>query len=148
MKNLSKNYIRTQIETASKPQLLIMLFDGAIRFVEQARAALVANSLDESHNVLVRSQRIVLELVAALDRSRIEPDLYRNLTSLYMFVYRRLVSANMERRADHAEEALSLLRHLRETWTMAIEKMDPETKREISLRSTTIAEPQSLSVRG
>ncbi|MBI4614413.1 MAG: flagellar export chaperone FliS [Planctomycetes bacterium] len=148
MKALSKNYLKTQIETASKPQLLLLLFDGAIRFAERAKSDLAEKNFEGSYNGLVRAQRIVVELLSALDATKIPPELYKNLTGLYAFVYRRLVAANMERRAESIDEAVSILRHLRETWVQAIEKMDPETKKSLSRETAPPMEARSLSVRG
>ncbi len=148
MNPLSRNYLKTQVETASRPQLLIMLFDGAIRFTDRARADIEARQFESSYNMLVRAQRIMIELMSALDAKQVPPDLHRNLTSLYAFVYRRLVAANIERNVGPADEALQILRHLRETWILAIEKMDPEVRKQVAQTGAATGEPRSLSVRG
>ena len=148
MNTRSRNYLKTQVETASKPQLLIMLFDGAIRFTERAKCELESNNYEGSHASFVRAQRIMVELISALDESQIPDDLYRNLTGLYGFVYRSLVSANIERSSAPAGEALQILRHLRETWTLAVEKMDPEVRRQVVAGTVVAGRHQSLSVQG
>lgn len=148
MNPLSRNYLKTQVETASKPQLLIMLFDGAIRFTDRARVEIEARQFESSFNLLVRAQRIMVELMSALDAKQVPPDLHRNLTSLYAFVYRRLVAANIERSVAPCDEALQILRHLRETWLLAIEKMDPEVRKQSVSGTVATGEPRSLSVRG
>jgi flagellar biosynthetic protein FliS len=64
----------------------------------------------------------MLELANGLRRDA-NPELVDQMTSLYGFVYRRLVEANMQRDAAAVEDALKILRHQRETWTLVIEKI-------------------------
>jgi flagellar protein FliS len=99
-----------------------MLFDGAIRFAEQARPKMTDKDIEGAHNLLIRAQRIVLELVSALDKA-IGDELYKNLTGLYVFIYGRLIEANMQRNSALVDEAIRILRMLRGTWAEAIEKM-------------------------
>ncbi|MDQ7780373.1 MAG: flagellar export chaperone FliS, partial [Planctomycetota bacterium] len=74
------------MRTATKEQLLLMLFDGAIRFTDQARPKMEKKDLEGTHVLLVKAQRITLELISALDKS-IGAEIYNNLTGLYTFVY-------------------------------------------------------------
>ena len=60
-------YQRTQIETADQGKLLLMLYEGALRFLGRARKALQDEDPEASNNNLVRVQDIVAELMASLD---------------------------------------------------------------------------------
>ena len=148
MKALSKNYLRTQVETATAPQLLIMLFDGAVRFAEKGKVDLEAQSYEASYEALVRAQRIVVELTGALDREVLSDDLHANLSGLYGFIYRRLVEGNVNRSVEPVEEALKILRHVRETWLLAIEKMDPALRKDLAAKASGATEHRALSVHG
>jgi flagellar protein FliS len=118
-RDTAKHYLEMQITTASKEQLLLMLFDGAIRFSEQAKEKIAARDIEGSHKLLIRAQRIMIELLSALDRS-VGDELYGNLSGLYNFIYFRLVRANVRRDAALIDEALKILRSLRETWGEAV----------------------------
>ena len=114
-----RRYLETQILTASRERLLLMLYDGAIRFAEQGRDALAAKELEKAHESLVKVQRIVVELWCALNPS-VDPELSKTLGGLYAFLYLRLVHANVHRDLHAADEAIGVLRRLREAWGEAV----------------------------
>lgn len=143
----ANHYLKTQVQTASKEQLLLMLFDGAIRFSEQAKARIEARDFEMSYLLLVKSQRIVMELITALDAKRIEAELFQNLMSLYNFIYQKLVEANMRRRTESIDQAVGILRHLRDTWAEAIRRMEPEARAEL-VANTTHPHSAGLLVEG
>ena len=110
-------YLKSRVMTATPEQLQLMLYDGAIRFAEQGKAALTERRFDRSYDRLTRAQRIVTELQAALRRDR-SPELCDRLGGLYAFAYRRLVEANIGHDPSLVDEALEVLRYQRETWTL------------------------------
>ena len=122
----SGGYLETKVFTASREQLLLMLFDGAIAFSEQAKVKIEEKDIEGSYHLLLRAQRILLELVSALDR-KIGEDLYRNLVGLYLFCYRKLVEANIKKDLALVDDALRILSHLRDTWREAVAKAREET---------------------
>ena len=118
----SREYLKNAVMTARSEQLHLMLLDGAIRFATRGLEAIRAADIEACFNALERAQRITLELANGLRRDA-NPELVDQMTSLYGFVYRRLVEANMQRDAAAVEDALKILRHQRETWTLVIEKI-------------------------
>lgn len=120
--NASNEYLRQAVLTATPEQLQMMLYDGAIRFARQARDALAQNDLSTSCEKLIRAQKIVLELDNGL-RPDVNPELCRQLSQLYRFVYRRLIDANIRRDTAALEEALRILEHQRETWKLLLERI-------------------------
>jgi flagellar secretion chaperone FliS len=118
----AQNYLRTKVLTATPEQLQLMLYDGAIRFSEQAKAALQARKFDQSFDLLSRAQKIITEMTASL-RHDVAPELCGKLASLYNFVYRKLVEANVEHTLQPLDEALSILRYQRETWVMLLDQL-------------------------
>ncbi len=121
----SARYLETQIQTASPDQLLLMLFDGAIRFSEQGKVLLLEKAFEQSNARLLRAQDIMLELMSALDTGIGEP-IYGNLMGLYRFVWERLIDANVRRDAAPIDESLKILALLRETWGEAVAKARQE----------------------
>lgn len=118
----AQHYLRTKVLTATPEQLQLMLYDGALRFGQQARAALDAQRYEESYTLIVRVQKIVLELISTLKHD-VAPDLCSKLAGLYNFVYRRLVDANVSHEVKALDEALEILRYQRETWAMLMQEL-------------------------
>jgi len=108
--------------TASPEQLQLMLLDGAVRYAQRGREALQKGDIEEAFNALERAQRIVLELNSGL-RREVNPELVDQMAALYDFVYRRLIDANIHREIEAADDALRILRHQRETWSLLIERL-------------------------
>jgi flagellar protein FliS len=122
MEKNAKQYLASEINTAPKELLLIMLFDGAIQFCEQAKIMNLERKIEESHNLLIRAQKIVLELMNAMDKS-MPSQIYGNLMGLYQFVYLRLIRANVKGDNALVDESLVILRDLRDTWHKAMDKI-------------------------
>jgi flagellar secretion chaperone FliS len=121
----SDEYLRTRVLTASAEQLQLMLYDGAVRFCEQARVAIEARQIEESFKALSRAQRIVLELCNSM-KDEVAPEMCANMRRLYIFCYERLVDANIKKELKPLDEALGVLRDLRQTWVLLMEKLQTE----------------------
>ncbi|MDH7577278.1 MAG: flagellar export chaperone FliS [Bacillota bacterium] len=110
-------YRQAQVLTAPPERLVLMLYDGAIRFLDEARAALNARDTARVHERVTRVQDILTELMATLDFSyEISGNLYR----LYEYLHGRLVQANLKKEAAPLDEVQRLLRELCDTWTQAL----------------------------
>ncbi|MGE0481654.1 MAG: flagellar export chaperone FliS [Phycisphaerae bacterium] len=118
-------YLKNAVLTAPPEQLQLMLIDGAIRFATRGRESIEQHNFEASFNALERAQKIVLELQAGLKRD-VHPRLVDQMNSLYMFIWRRLVDANMTREVGAVDDALRILRHQRETWLLLMEKLRDE----------------------
>lgn len=112
-------YQQAQIETASKERILVLLFDGMIRFSTLAKKALEVNDLAALGTNCVKVQNIVTELMATLDDQQ-AGETGQNLMRLYEFIHHSTVQANLERNARHLDDALAIIRPLRETWAEAV----------------------------
>ncbi len=108
--------------TARPEQLQLMLYDGAIRFVSQAREAIEKKEIENSFNLLTRAQNIVREMENGL-RHEVAPEICGQMASLYRFVFSRLVDANVNKDVQAVDDALKVLRHQRESWAMLADKI-------------------------
>jgi flagellar protein FliS len=115
-------YLESKVMTASKEQLMLMLFDGAIRFSSQAKIKIEEKNYFESCDLLTRAQKIMVELMSGLDREGLGESVYENLMALYEFVRSRLSFGNGRQDPAPIDEALKILVDLRETWSLAMEK--------------------------
>lgn len=119
MNQYVKQYQKSSIETASREQILIMLYDGAIQFLNKAKVAMQNKDIEATNNNLIGAQNIIQEFINSLDRE-IAPQLADNLTSLYEYFIRRLVHANLKKKIEPIDEVLSYLKSLKATWEKAI----------------------------
>ena len=113
-------YQNNQVQTASREQILLMLYDGAIRFVRQSREAIEAK--DNAAKLLYADKAIAIltEFRNTLDHE-VGGEIARNLDALYEFMIRELVRAKISNTAAVLDPVLRILRELRETWEQAIE---------------------------
>lgn len=111
-------YRQTQVSTASQGELLIMLFDGAIRFARQGREHLLRNEMEQASEKLIRTQNIVNELNFALNFDAGE--IAVNLQRLYEYIYDLLVQANIKKEPEKIDTALQMLGELKETWVQVV----------------------------
>ncbi len=108
-------YERTSVETADQRQLILMLYDGAIRFMRKAVQKIDGNDVEAAHNYLIRTRNIVSELLATLKPEK-AGDLGGNLRQLYIYIFNRLVEANLTKDKAAVEEVIGLMSTLREGW--------------------------------
>lgn len=119
MNQYVKQYQKSSIETASREQILIMLYDGAIQFLNKAKIAIQNKDFEGVHNNLIGAQNIIQEFINSMDRE-VAPQLAENLISLYEYFIRRLVQANMKRQIEPIDEVLRYMKSLKATWKKAI----------------------------
>ncbi|OCL27608.1 flagellar export chaperone FliS [Orenia metallireducens] len=122
--NPYQKYKNAQYETASPEQLLLMLYNGAIKFGRQAKEALENGDIQLSNNRLKRVQAIISELIVTLDMEK-GGEIAENLYSLYEYMNRRLIQANIRKDSEIVEEVLGLLQDLKEGWEDAIKQLKP-----------------------
>jgi flagellar secretion chaperone FliS len=118
----AQNYLRTKVLTATPEHIQLMLFDGAIRYAEQARPMLDQKKFEQSHTLITNAQKIVNQLLVSLKRD-VAPDLCANLAGIYTYVYRKLVEANLSHKIASLDEAIRLLKYQRETWVMLLQEL-------------------------
>ncbi|MGV3613719.1 MAG: flagellar export chaperone FliS [Fimbriimonas sp.] len=113
--NYVQEYRKNAVNGASPVQLVVMLYDGALRFMEAGRAAMVKGDLTAQNHNLQKAQRIVLELMATLNMDK-GGEISQNLMALYTFVLEQLVEANVHDEPTHIDNAMKTMSGLRESW--------------------------------
>ncbi|WP_019635626.1 flagellar export chaperone FliS [Paenibacillus fonticola] len=109
-------YRQSSVQTSTPSQLLLMLYDGAIRFVRGGIEGIKEGDYDKVNTLLNKAQSIVTELTVTLDYSY---EVSKGLASLYEYINHLLIDANIKKTAPPAEEALGYLLDLRDTWAQA-----------------------------
>lgn len=112
-------YQVNQVNTASAEQILLMLYDGAIRFTRQAIEGIAENKLDMKRQGISKTIAIVTEFSNTLDH-KIGGKIAEDLHELYDFMIRELIAANIGNDVDKLEAVEKLLVDLRQTWGEAV----------------------------
>lgn len=113
-------YQNNQILNASPEQILIMLYDGAIRFCRQAMHAMDNGDRKVQAEKISRSMAIVCEFANTLNHE-VGGEIATDLDALYSFMTRELTNANVKNDRKSLVTVEDLLVGLRETWVEAIE---------------------------
>lgn len=111
-------YKNNSVNYSSKEQLLLMLLDGAVRFSKVARQAIEDNNVKKAHEFIVKTQNIFYELIITLDISK-AGNWGKNMISLYEFIIRRLVDANIKKDINIIDEVIPLIENIKDTWNEA-----------------------------
>ncbi len=112
-------YLKNQIETSTPEQILILLYDGAIKNLMQSKIFIEKKEIENSHNCLIKAQKIIQELQNSLNKD-INTELYENLSGLYSYYIKRLIEANIKKDINPIDEVIEHLKGLRDTWKKAI----------------------------
>ena len=115
----AEEYKKNQIETAPPEKILIMLYDGAIRFLLLAKKAMQEQNLEKANANLIKAQHIIREFMDSLDME-VGGQMAVNLYNLYEYLHYRLVEANIKKEVVMIDEVLDHLRSLKATWQEAI----------------------------
>jgi flagellar protein FliS len=107
-------YRENAVLTATPEQLVVMLYDGANRFLTQSAVAMRERRAGLAGEKLRRAEAIIDELLATLDLS--VGVIAERLQALYLFFKEHLMAARLEQNADKVEEVARLMRELRGAW--------------------------------
>lgn len=125
MKNAYQKYKQTSIQSASREKLLLMLYEGAIKFLKLSITAAENKNIADRGMNIGRCYDIVLELNNTLDH-KVAPDIAKNLEQLYMFITDKLTQGNISGDPKPLREALKVLETLYEGWVKAVEQLKKE----------------------
>lgn len=110
-------YRTNSINTASPEELTLMLYNGAIKFCNQAIVSMENKDMENAHKYVIRVQDIIDEFIITLDRKY---PVSESFELMYDYINRRLVEANTTKDVIILNEVLGYLRELRDTWKEAM----------------------------
>jgi flagellar protein FliS len=116
--NPKQQILQKQIESASKEELTLMLYEGGVKFLNQAIVALEKNDIVKANNLILRTEDIVREFQLTLDHKYEE--ISKPLDQLYDYMHRRLVEGNLQKDVEILNEVLGMFREMRDTWKEAM----------------------------
>lgn len=121
-------YQQNQVSTASPEQILLMLYDGAIRFTREAISGVEGNKPELRIHGISKAMAIITEFSNTLNHD-IGGKIAEDLHELYGFMTRELTSANINNDVKKLKDVETLLVDLRQTWgeAVVINKLDKAT---------------------
>ncbi|WP_396623536.1 flagellar export chaperone FliS [Luteitalea sp.] len=108
-------YLQTQVQSRTPVELVVMLYDGAIKFLGQARDAMAARDMKAKRDAMSRGLAIVQELQNMLNMEA-GGEVAERLDALYTYILGRCYEANQQRDPAGLDEAIKLLTPLRDAW--------------------------------
>ena len=129
-------YKEVQISTAPRGKLILMLYQGAIKALKKSLELIDKKDFEGKGEQLIKAQDIVMELNLALDMEAGE--IPSSLRQLYLYVYRRLLNANLNLDKEAVNEAIRILETLYGAWEVAIQKVEGDIKGDVATSSFNI----------
>lgn len=122
-KNAHSTYQTVQVTTTDRGRLLLMMYEGAIKFLKQSKAGLEANDLAKFCRFLSKAQAIIAELMNTLDFEK-GGTIARDLDRLYDFMLFYLTEANIHRDARRIQKTIGLLDTIYRAYKAIIERKE------------------------
>lgn len=133
-------YKQTEINTANQGKLIVMLYDGAIKFLNIALENMDPQTYDVVNNNILKTQDIITELLLSLNTKE-GGEISTSLFNLYIYFKKKLLEANIEKNSDIIKEIINHLKELRDAW-------DKISSREAVTDSTNFNAKGSFSIEG
>ena len=108
-------YEETAVTTQNRGRLVVMLYDGAIKFLKQALRALQTGDFEAKSQNIAKAREIIFELNTVLDMD-VGQELAQNLRKLYNFMNKHLTQANIRNDAHMIREVIGLMEELNQGW--------------------------------
>ncbi|WP_313804910.1 flagellar export chaperone FliS [Cytobacillus sp.] len=110
-------YQQNSVLTASPGELTLMLYNGCLKFLNQAKKAVQEKNIEAKHTNLSKAQNIISELMVTLN---FDYDISNDMRRLYDYMNRRLIEANIKNDTEIISEVEELVTEFRDTWKEAL----------------------------
>ncbi len=114
-KNGYDAYKNTEVSTADQKKLILMLYDGMLRFLKIAIENMQPRKYELVNNNIIKAQDIVSELMMALDM-KLGGDVASNLFNIYAYLKKRMLEANIQKNSEILKECVKLISELKDAW--------------------------------
>jgi flagellar protein FliS len=118
MNNPYAKYQNNSVNTSTPGELTLMLYNGCLKFIQQAKRAMEDNHIEEKNKSVQKAQAIISELMLTLDTSY---PVAENMLILYEFANSRLIDGNIKNDSAMFDEASSIITEFRDTWKQVIQ---------------------------
>ena len=121
--NAAEAYKRQQIMTATPEALTLMLYNGCLKFMNEGKEGIEQKQWEQANNVLQQAQNIISEFRITLN---MDYEISKQLLPLYNYTYDRLVEGNIKSDPAMIQEAIDIIKELRDAWAQAMKKARQE----------------------
>ncbi|MCY2927375.1 MAG: flagellar export chaperone FliS, partial [Planctomycetota bacterium] len=108
-------YKENAVTTQSKGKMVVLLYDGAIRFLKQALGSIQEGDVARRNELIQKAEAIIDELDFSLNMEA-GGELAENLRRLYDFMRRHLIAGNIHNDGQRIQEVISILAELSSGW--------------------------------
>ena len=115
--NPYQKYKENSINTASKEEITLMLYDGCIKFMNLAKIGIQEKNIQKANENLIKAQNIITELDSTLN---MDVEISKNFHMLYDFALSRLIDANIQKKEEFVDDAKMVIVDLRDGWKEAM----------------------------
>ncbi|MCK6597444.1 MAG: flagellar export chaperone FliS [Bdellovibrionaceae bacterium] len=122
MKNAYQKYKTNSVQTASKEKILLMLYEGAIKFTKLAIKAMDEKKIADKGYNIGRAYDIIMELNNTLDH-KVGGEISQKLEALYVYLMDQYTQANFKNQVEPLKNNLKVLENLYQGWIGAVEKL-------------------------
>lgn len=116
--NPYQSYQQNSVNTASPGELTLMLYNGCLKFIHQAKRAITEKNIEMKNTNIKKAQNIIQELMVTLN---MDLEISQNMMSLYDYMNRRLIEANIKNDTAILDEVEGLVTEFRNTWKEVIQ---------------------------
>lgn len=117
----SKDYKLVQIKTAPPEKLLIMCYDGLLKFLKTAKLLVEKGQADKSSVYILKATNVIVELIASLKPEE-SPEFAENLKNLYIYLIERLRESLEKGTVEGIDYVIDVIASLKDTWEEALNK--------------------------
>lgn len=117
--NVAEIYKNSKEQTASKEEIITMLYDGAIKFCNIAATELELKNMENVNTNMKKAQRIIEELILTLD---MRYPVSQEFKQVYEYIIELLVQANVKKDKELMERACNEIRGMRDTWVEVVKR--------------------------
>ena len=117
--NAAEAYKRQQIMTATPEALTLMLYNGCLKFMNEGKDAVEAKQWEQANVSLQKAQNIISEFRITLN---MDYEISKQLMPLYNYTYDRLGEGNLKSDTKMIQEAIDIIKELRDAWAQAMKK--------------------------
>lgn len=118
MNNPYATYQNNSVNTSTPGELTLMLYNGCLKFIQQAKKGLEEGNIEEKNKSIQKAQAIISELMLTLDTSY---PVAKNMLILYEFANSRLIDGNIKNDSALFDEASAIIMEFRDTWKQVIQ---------------------------
>jgi flagellar protein FliS len=118
LNNPYQTYKTNSTQTASPGELTLMLYNGCLKFIKQAKVAIEVNDIEEKNRNILKAQNIIREFMVTLN---MDYEISKNMLQMYDYILSRLIEANMQNDQEILAEVEGLVTEFRDTWKEVIQ---------------------------